>query len=60
MYGTERLIATLKRLAPTHSDDELARAIFEDAREFGSIRDDTVVIVMSFDGIIGKVPGGGV
>ncbi len=60
MYGTERLIAALKRLAPTHSDDELARAIFEDAREFGSIRDDTVVIVMSFDGIIGKVPGGGV
>jgi serine phosphatase RsbU (regulator of sigma subunit) len=59
LYGTERLIAALKRLAPIRSDDELARSIFEDAREFGSIRDDTVVIVMSFDGIISKVPGGG-
>ncbi|MEO8322527.1 MAG: PP2C family protein-serine/threonine phosphatase, partial [Actinomycetota bacterium] len=50
LYGSTRLEDALARLAPLHSGTDLARAIYQDALEFGAVRDDTVVFTIAFEG----------
>lgn len=50
LYGPTRLEDALARLAPLHSGTDLARAIYQDALEFGAVRDDTVVFTIAFEG----------
>lgn len=50
LYGPARLEEALARLAPLYSGTDLARAIYQDALEFGAVRDDTVVFTIAFEG----------
>ncbi|MGH2754746.1 MAG: SpoIIE family protein phosphatase [Actinomycetota bacterium] len=48
-YGTERVIQSLKKNALAGRASEISRRIYEDAREFGRVTDDTVVFVFGTD-----------
>ena len=43
LYGTGRVIGSLKEHAPNATAGVIARRVYEDAREFGRVTDDTVV-----------------
>jgi hypothetical protein len=49
LYGIDRVIDSLKRNAPDRSAKDLARAVYQDAREFGRVTDDTVVFTFGCD-----------
>src|SRR5919106_1684835 len=45
LYGIDRARRAVARLAPGRGAAELARALFEEARRFGRVADDTAVLV---------------
>ena len=47
LYGRTRVEESLARHAKMRSATGLARAVYEDARAFGTISDDTVVFVVT-------------
>jgi len=49
LYGTERVIDSLKKHAPVGTAGVIARRVYEDAREFGRVTDDTVVFTFGCD-----------
>jgi GAF domain-containing protein len=48
LYGRDRVAASLVRLANDWAGEELVRRIYEDAKHFGTVSDDTVVFTVSF------------
>jgi phosphoserine phosphatase RsbU/P len=50
LYGTDRVMESLKRHAPDGSVSEIARRVYADAREFGRVTDDTVVFTFGCEG----------
>jgi serine phosphatase RsbU (regulator of sigma subunit) len=49
LFGIERARRAVARLAPGRDAAELARALFEEARRFGDVADDTAVLVTLCD-----------
>jgi serine phosphatase RsbU (regulator of sigma subunit) len=49
LFGIERARRAVARLAPGRDAAELARALFEEARRFGHVADDTAVLVTLCD-----------
>jgi serine phosphatase RsbU (regulator of sigma subunit) len=49
LFGIERARRAVARLAPGRDATELARALFEEARRFGHVADDTAVLVALCD-----------
>ena len=47
LYGRQRIIDSLRRHARDASASELARQIYNDAAQFGTVSDDTVVFVLT-------------
>ena len=49
LYGTERVTESFRKHAPGGNAHEIARRVFEDAREFGHVTDDSVVFTFGCD-----------
>jgi len=49
LFGIERARRAVARLAPGRDATQLARALFEEARRFGNVADDTAVLVAFCD-----------
>jgi GAF domain-containing protein len=49
LYGIDRVIESFKEHASGRSAHDIARRVFEDAREFGHVTDDTVVFTFGCD-----------
>jgi serine phosphatase RsbU (regulator of sigma subunit) len=47
-YGTERVVESLTKHAELGDASEIARRVYQDAREFGRVTDDTAVFVFRF------------
>jgi GAF domain-containing protein len=47
LFGRDRIAESLGKHAPSKGAKELARAIYEDAQEFGELVDDTVVFALT-------------
>jgi serine phosphatase RsbU (regulator of sigma subunit) len=56
LYGIDRARRAVARLAPGRGAAELARALFEEARRFGRVADDTAILVALSDSAPGS-PG---
>jgi sigma-B regulation protein RsbU (phosphoserine phosphatase) len=50
LYGTGRVVESLKKHAPNATAGVIARRVYEDAREFGRVTDDTVVFTFGCEG----------
>ena len=46
LFGAKRVAASIGRHAAGASSEELVQRVYEDARSFGEVTDDTVVLVL--------------
>jgi serine phosphatase RsbU (regulator of sigma subunit) len=46
LFGAQRVAASIARHAAEASSEELVQRVYEDARSFGEVTDDTVVLVL--------------